>query len=219
MIRPRVHTSGPRSFHRSERLEAFSDGVFAIVVTLLVLELGIGELHDASGEVVLDAIGGIKNKLLAHAFGFLFVGQMWWSHVNFFRLIVKTDAVVFWLNILLLMLISLVPFPIMLVGDYPGNYGAVLVFSVLFITVSVAWTAQSIYCMAKGLMSPDIDKKALRTGTRIATALFVLSPVPLLFVMSYPTLALIWYAGITLGYILMQRYFRLQPSIGTERED
>lgn len=226
MIRPRVHSTGPasrqagpRSFHRSERLEAFSDGVFAIVVTLLVLELGIGELHDPSGEDVLDAIGGIKNKLLAHAFGFLFVGQMWWSHVNFFRLIVKTDAVVFWLNILLLMLISLVPFPIMLIGDYPGNYGSVLVFGVLFISVSIVWTAQSIYCMAKGLLSPEIERRTLTIGTRIATVLFILSPVPMIFVINYPTAALFWYVGITLGYILMQRYFRLRRNDGAESED
>jgi uncharacterized membrane protein len=218
MIRKRAH-SELRSFHRSERLEAFSDGVFAIVVTLLVLELSIGELHDPSGKDVIDAVAGIKNKLLAHAFGFLFVGQMWWSHVNFFRMIVRIDSVVFWLNILLLMLISLVPFPIMLIGDYPGNHGAVLVFGLLFVCVSVAWTTQSIYCMSKGLMSPHVDKGALRIGTRIATILFVLAPVPMLFVRTYPVVALFWYAGITLGYILMQRFFRLQPGNQGDTEE
>ncbi len=197
--------------HAKHRLEAFSDGVFAIVVTLLVLELTIPEIknHDSKSELY-DAIYSIRNKLISYALSFLFIGQLWVAHTNFFRLIVKTDLTLFWINNLLLMTICLLPFPTMLLGDYSENPGSVIVFGVLFITTGLVFGGMSAYCDVKKYFHLQTDAKSLKTGSIIGSVLPFLSAVPLLLANSNPHLAIALYFLIVVAYIFLQRFFKLK---------
>jgi uncharacterized membrane protein len=101
------------------RVEAFSDGVFAIAITLLILAVGIEESL---------AHGTVKHHLLhlwpayiAYAVSFLTVGIMWVNHHTIFRHFVRVDRPLLLLNILLLMCISFTPFPTRVVADHATN--------------------------------------------------------------------------------------------------
>jgi uncharacterized membrane protein len=104
----------------TDRTEAFSDGVFAIAITLLVLEL-----HVPSGE------GSLWHKLVhewpsfaAYLTSFFIIGIMWVNHHSMFRAIVRVDRQLLFLNLLLLLWTSLLPFPTRLVAEHLGDGGA-----------------------------------------------------------------------------------------------
>jgi len=99
------------------RLEAFSDGVFAIVITLLILDVKL-PLH-VDYDHLGDAILAIMPKILSYGYSFIIIGLYWVSHHNISRFMVKIDRVVIWLNILLLLFVSFIPFPTSLMGEYP----------------------------------------------------------------------------------------------------
>ena len=89
------------------RLEAFSDGVFAIVITLLVLELKLPAVnYDALGQRLVNLLPSIA----AYALSFLLVGMYWVFHHHAYTLLDGVDGVLLWLNIVFLLSISFMPF-------------------------------------------------------------------------------------------------------------
>jgi uncharacterized membrane protein len=106
----------------TRRVEAFSDGVFAIAITLLVLEIKVPS-HESSSEAggLLKALGNQWPVYLAYVTSFLTVLIMWINHHNFMKLIKRTDHVFLLLNGLLLMGVSLAYFPTELLAEYIGQ--------------------------------------------------------------------------------------------------
>lgn len=97
---------------KTSRAEAFSDGVFAVAITLLVLDLKV-PLH---GHV----LSGLLNQwptYLAYVESFLTIGIMWLNHHTIFNHVVQVDRTLLLLNLVLLMIVALVPFPTALLGD------------------------------------------------------------------------------------------------------
>jgi uncharacterized membrane protein len=94
------------------RLEAFSDGVFAIAITLLVLELSIG-----SSGTALERVLGAWPFYLAYIVSFLTIGAAWLAHTVITHRLLNVDAILLRLNLLLLLFVSLLPFPTRLVAD------------------------------------------------------------------------------------------------------
>src|SRR5882724_7117601 len=100
------------------RIEAFSDGVFAIVVTLLVLELKIPELHDHKGAAELgDKLLAIAPKFLSWLISFIIVCKFWLNHHHVLSLAANANYGLVWINSLFLMLQSFIPFPTALMGE------------------------------------------------------------------------------------------------------
>ncbi|WP_250004233.1 TMEM175 family protein [Actinoplanes sp. M2I2] len=90
---------------RTSRLEAFSDGVLAIIITIMVLELRIPESHDLAG--LLHETGG---GLLTYLLSFVWVGIYWVNHHHMFHLVQRVGGGVLWANLALLFTLSLFPF-------------------------------------------------------------------------------------------------------------
>jgi uncharacterized membrane protein len=128
----------------SSRVEAFSDGVFSIAATLLVLEL----------RVPADATGGLGPTLLAewpsyasYVVSFLTIGIIWVNHHALFANVRRADRRLLFLNLLLLLSVSTIPFPTAILGRYIGSgeashlaaaiYGAVMV--AMSLAFSVLW--------------------------------------------------------------------------------
>jgi len=117
-------------------MEAFSDGVFAIVVTLLVLELRVPVLpENFSTQDVLKELLHLSPKFFSFAMSFVIVAIFWVNHHQFFHILEKTDRAMLWYNNLLLFWLSFVPFPTAFIGEHPVSmipvmlYGAVLFFA------------------------------------------------------------------------------------------
>jgi len=110
------------------RLEAFSDGVFAIAITLLVLGIEVPTVETDSqlNDAIQDLIGSIEGYFI----GFAVIGLFWVNHHQFFGRVERHDGRLLWMNLLFLSLISMMPFSTGLIGDYGGHRDAVIVFAV-----------------------------------------------------------------------------------------
>lgn len=100
------------------RLEAFSDGVFAIAATLLVLEIGV-DTSDDLGAALLD----IWPSYLAYVTSFLIIGIIWINHHHCVSLMARVDRPFLFMNTLLLLVVAFIPFPTKLVAEFLQNAG------------------------------------------------------------------------------------------------
>lgn len=114
------------------RLEAFSDGVFAIAITLLILEIKVP--HQPAGESHIPlaaALAAEWTSYLGYVVSFVMIGIYWVNHHYIFRFYAKTDHVFNLLNIFFLMTISFLPFPTAVLSDYlesPGDERIAVIF-------------------------------------------------------------------------------------------
>ena len=122
------------------RIEAFSDGVFAIAVTLLVLELKVPQLgEEASGTALWAALLGRWPSYLAYLVSFATILVVWVNHHRLFRIITRADSRFLFLNGLLLLVVTTIPFPTALLAEY--------------LEKPAAWVACAIYCGAFVLLA------------------------------------------------------------------
>ena len=103
------------------RIEALSDGMFAIIMTLLVIEIKPPEVHDAAqvAEALRHSLVALLPKIVAYAISFLTLAIFWVSHHQHFHALQHADRGVLWLNNLLLLFLAFVPFPTAVLGEYP----------------------------------------------------------------------------------------------------
>ena len=166
------------------RVAALSDGIFAIAITLLVFALEVPDVSQPTSPGELrEALDGMWPQFSAYFQTFLIVGAFWIGHHRAFRRMVGEDDRLVWLNLLFLLTVSFMPFPANLVGRYPENRTAVVVYSASLAAVSLTYAALWAYIKGARLVSPAARPAArieLRTAVS-AAALFV-AAIPLSFV-------------------------------------
>ncbi len=96
-----------------DRVGAFSDGVFAIAITLLVLTIEV-----PTGDDLSDGLRDLDNDLLAYFIGFAVMGKFWYEHHKLFSAIVRTDTRLIVVNLVLLSMIALMPFTTGVLGSF-----------------------------------------------------------------------------------------------------
>jgi uncharacterized membrane protein len=125
------------------RIEAFSDGVFAIAITLLVLELKVPHLADGGAEGSLGrALAAQWPSYVALVTSFFTILVMWANHHRIFDLVRRIDAPFLYANGLLLLVVTVVPFPTALLAEYfrkPGAPTAAAVYAGTFVLCGVAY--------------------------------------------------------------------------------
>ncbi|GAA2812321.1 TMEM175 family protein [Kitasatospora aburaviensis] len=99
----------------SGRVEAFSDGAFAIAITLLILEINVPAAH--SGSELWHELGEQWPSYCAYVVSFLVIGVMWVNHHTVFTYIARVDRTLVFLNLLLLLVVAALPFPTALVAE------------------------------------------------------------------------------------------------------
>jgi uncharacterized membrane protein len=179
------------------RLEALSDGVFAILMTLLILELRVPEIASKLNRVELfDALIAINSKFLAFFLSFIVITMMWVSHHTFiakFTKNVNRRAVI--LNAFLLATVSLVPFSANLIGTYTYNQTAIIWYGLNIILVGIMSNILWYYITGNDdLRTKDYDPKELLQA-RIRSSLnplFALLGIIVSFVV--PSLSYVLYA-------------------------
>lgn len=97
------------------RVEIFSDAVFAIVITLLILDIHVPEDYTVDPVMSLIETGP---KFMAYVLSFLTIGVYWISHHNMFNFIKKTNRYMMWYNLVFLMCVTLIPFPTKLISEF-----------------------------------------------------------------------------------------------------
>ena len=116
-----------------DRLEAFSDGVIAVIITIMVLELKAPHGTD------LAALVPLAPALLTYVLSFVYVGIYWNNHHHLLHAAEHIDGRVLWANLHLLFWLSLVPFTTSWVGEYPRAAIPTAIYGGVFLMAGVAW--------------------------------------------------------------------------------
>jgi uncharacterized membrane protein len=143
-LSPRRYTRDSLEFGRVVNL---SDAVFAIALTLLVLNL---EVPDVPARELGEALADQWPHLLAFALAFLLVANVWWQHHKICAVLDFFEPGMIALNVVCLAGVALAPFPTSLVGTAPGTRAAVLPFIALFMVLSMLWLALVLRAHAVG---------------------------------------------------------------------
>jgi uncharacterized membrane protein len=188
------------------RIEAFSDGVIAIAITLLVLELRVPPIEDASPSELWQALRDLWPGYLGYVISFATIGIMWANHHTIFRYISRTDHYLILTNLLFLFFLATVPFPTALMADYlghPAERVGVIVYSGWFLLTALSYNLLWRYASTGNRL---IDPRADPAGVATVSSRFNLGPPSYLlafilaFVNSAACLALIF--GLALLYVL-----------------
>jgi uncharacterized membrane protein len=141
---------------RLTRIEAFSDGVFAIIVTLLVLELKVPALNDhgSVGELA-DRLVDLLPKFLSWLISFIIVCKFWLNHNHILGLARHANYSLVWLNAIFLMFQSFIPFPTALMGEYAENPLAVSFFGCVMAANTVLFILMHRYIL-RHLTTPEL---------------------------------------------------------------
>jgi uncharacterized membrane protein len=182
------------------RLVAFSDGVMAVAITLLVLNI---ETPDVADEDLGSALVDLLPSLGAYVLAFALVGRFWIVHHNLFETFERLDGPLMALNLVFLMLIALIPFATDLLDAYGNEALAAAVFGTTLALVALVNWLMTVYSLRAGLVREARVQDTAPFGSPVAlgfTAIFFLS-VPAAFVST--TLAwLLWISTIVLRYPL-----------------
>ncbi|MEB8336453.1 TMEM175 family protein [Streptomyces endophyticus] len=199
------------------RLEAFSDGVFAIATTLLILEVEVP--HVEHGESLWSALGEQWPSYAAYVVSFLVIGIIWVNHHQVFGHVIRVDRKLMFLNLLLLMIVAALPWPTALLaeylrGDAAAAHTAAAVYSLTMVAMSFAFQALWWHLTRSGhLFHPRVDPEGAR-GTRVRFALGSLgypATVALAFVSAPLTLAAHGVLALYYGFNQVQVPARQDP--------
>src|SRR3989449_7843229 len=148
------------------RIEALTDGIFATVMTVLVLGLTVPAANLSEPELASQIRAHWPNYI-AYAFSFIVLGVYWIGHHNQFHYIKRSDRVFLWVNILFLLTVGFVPFSTSLLGLYPFSPTAVRVYGANLAATGLAlyavwWYATSQYRLVEKDLDPHILNLAKR---------------------------------------------------------
>jgi uncharacterized membrane protein len=154
-----------------KRLEAFSDGVMAIAITLLVLDLRVPPPADADRGGLAAALAHQWPAYAAYLISFLVIGIIWVNHHAMFTLVRQVDRLVLFANLALLLVVSLIPFPTRLLAEYLTSgadaHTAAAVYSATMFGMAVAFTGLWWAITRDGeLLHVHLDAAAGRTAVR-----------------------------------------------------
>ena len=169
------------NYMETGRLEAFYDAIIAIIVIVLVLELP----QPASAS--LASIWAIKTSYFAYLISFLVCTNLWQYHHLIYHHVEKINAKVIWLNILLMLIVSIVPYLTTFVANNPFSFLTQVLYGVDFLLINVV-----LFMMAKLLIKINPDQDFLKDALNIKNAIAIPS---LLFIVGL--------VGAFLGYPIL----------------
>jgi uncharacterized membrane protein len=201
-----------------DRVAAFTDGVFAIIITILVLEISVPpQLSDQS---LQEAIAETGPELTAWVISFLLTGMYWVWHRDLFHQIRMVNRDVVWLNLLFLLPASLIPFGASVLNEYPREAIALRLFGVVIGTVAVMRFVLYAYLTSHPSLLWDApSRRRRRLGGVLALAPTVVYAIAIAVAGAVPVLSLALYLAMPLLYFLLISVLRRHPSTRAEAED
>jgi uncharacterized membrane protein len=205
MVLKGISPSSENSERDVARLEAFSDGVFAIAITLLILEIHIPEYEE--GTSLWRQLLDLWPSYFGYLVSFLVIGIMWINHHNIFKLVRRVDHWLLVINLLLLLCIAFIPFPTAVLAEHiehPDESAATVFYAGMFVVTAVVFNLLWRYLTrwAPWLLEPSADQQALARITRryaLGPPTYLAAAIVSWF---WPTAGLVLLALIALLYLL-----------------
>jgi len=206
----------PRGFEKN-RLEALIDGVFAVVLTLLVLDLKLPEnLAFTSNDDLWKHLLGLERHFVIYVISFAVVGMYWINHHIQFHFVVRTDRPLIWINLSYLLLVSFLPFATDLVGDHKDLMLPCEIYGVTLLALSAASFAHLAYLW----QHPELASPEFTPGVRraIARRIALFAVVPLISMIAAQVST---HAAVYVYLSLLASHFmpgRVDSQLGMTRE-
>lgn len=151
-----------KNFITSNRLEAFYDAIIAIIVTVLVLEL------PQPATASLTSLWAIKTSYFAYLISFLVCTNLWMYHHMIYNHVEKINTKIIWQNIVVLLIVSLIPYLTVFVANNPFSLLAQVLYGLDFISMNI-----SLYFMAKSLINVNSNQQELKEALNIKNAMII----------------------------------------------
>jgi len=200
--------------HTPGRIETLGDGVFAIAMTLLVLDLKVPV--GVPPNELLSSVMHLAPQLAAYCVSFMVLAVYWIGHNNQFKLILQTDRTLLWINIFFLMSIAFVPFSTSLLASYNQEKEAIIIYGVNVILSGFALYFHWVYASGKAkLIKADTDERVIyitKFRILIGIAFYVVTTVVAFF---STKVSLILFAALPFLYMFPSRvdkYFKKDDS-------
>ena len=181
----------------TSRMEAFSDGVIAVIITIMVLELSVPDSTD------WQALYDMLPKFMSYVLSFIYVGLYWNNHHHMLHYLSKVNGGILWSNLFFLFCLSLSPFGTAWMGEHGFATNALVLYGVLLVMVAIAYTNLS-YRIKKQEGSDSAFSQAVGSNTKekISVVLYVAGMISSFFI---PYLALGFYYFVALMWIIPDR--------------
>ncbi|GAB3172686.1 putative membrane protein [Micromonospora palomenae] len=200
----------------ASRVETFSDGVFAVVLTVMAVELLQYGPARAAGRELPDALAHAWPTYLAYVITFGIAGQIWLGHHNMWRYVVRVDQLLLVFNLLVLLFVAAIPFTADLLSDNlragaaeqrltAALYLGTVLGESLFFNLSWWWARR------RQLLHPDLDPQLARAVSRRLLVRPLLYLIAFAFVFVDPILSLVLYL-LLVGLSLIRRPGDLPPA-------
>jgi uncharacterized membrane protein len=168
-----MDTNQHRLAMASGRLEALGDGIFAVAMTFLVIELKLPHVQGNSLKDLLHALYETRQELFCYFISFIVLGIMWFGHRMVFEYISKTNRYFIFLGVLFYMVVCLVPFSTRFLANNALQWYAILMYGLNLSTCNLTLYAQWLYGIHRPSLHARILPKEVRREARI---LFLISP-------------------------------------------
>jgi uncharacterized membrane protein len=200
-------TNTPADSLALERIVTFSDGVLAIAITLLVLDINVPEVARVRAARELPGLLWQQwPAILSYLISFGVIGQYWEAHHRMFHVITRYDRTLIWLNLAFLLCVAFLPFPTELLGRYAGIQAAVVLYAATVATSGLVKTLLWWYASTKHrLIDPALPASAIwkETWHGLLPPLIFLGSIGLSFLS--PLLAMYsWLLLIPVGMVRRQ---------------
>jgi uncharacterized membrane protein len=201
------------------RVMALTDGVFAIIMTLLVLEIHVPQL--AAGESLSSAfLLEVWPSIVVFVISFVLTGLYWAGHRDMFNLVRGVDRGLIWLNILYMLPVALVPAAAALLGAYSRDPVALRLYGLLLLLISLMRLVLWYYIGTRHhLLIEHVPPRTLWTGTFTQIALILVFLIAILCAGFAPYLSLGIYAGVPLLYFIGITFVRRRAPKGSLERD
>ncbi len=198
-----VSESKHQSTITTQRLEAFSDGVFAIVITLLFLNLKVPEIKSVEDwRELLNGLYLLLPKFLSIAVSFGFVAIFWVAHHQFFHTLRQTTRALLWINLVFLFMVCFIPFPAAILTEFPNNKTSVVLFGITVFLTGVSLAALRYYAWIKHqeITSLIKDDGQIRKAFHRSVLITLINTIALAVSFFFPLAAIVVYllAPVTL---------------------
>ena len=212
-------TSGTQRRLRSpDRVVALSDGVFAIIITILVLDIAVPE--NLSEQSLLQALDDLQPTFVAWVISFLLTGMFWVAHRDLFARVRVVNRDLVWLNLLFLLPVSLIPFAASVLGRYPDEPVALHLYGVVLITATLMRFVLYRYVANRpALLWNDVSTERAGLGLAITVAPIAVYLLAMVVADASTALSAVLYLSVPVLYFVLVTVLREHPSTRSEADD
>ena len=181
-----------------ERLLFFSDAVFAIAITLLIIEVRLPPMPErATNQALIESLQEILPSILAYGLSFATIGLYWLAHWRRYRYVARVDERLVALNLVLLAFIAFIPFPTAVIGAHGDLTVAVILYAITLSAAGLLGPLTWLYAWRAGLVRPDVGARYARY------AAFRGFSVPVVMLTSLLLLPLLGPAAVEISWLLI----------------